>query len=70
MRKLTDFKFSNVKERFDGNFDPDIFDAFSKYIGLTPTECWAVIDRYANKNLFEKHGVGDYRSKFKVGVGL
>ena len=57
-------------ERFDGNFDPDIFEAFSKYIGLTPKECWAVIDRYVNKDLFEKHGVGEYKRKFKVGVGL
>ena len=57
-------------ERFDGSYDPSLFAAFAKYIGLSPSECWNVIDRYVNRNLFDRRGIGEYIAKFKVGVGF
>jgi N-acetyl sugar amidotransferase len=57
-------------ERFDGNYNPDLFEAFAEYIGISPAECWDVIDRFVNQDLFDKRGNGDYVRRFKVGVGL
>ena len=60
----------SLVDRFDGNYDPDLFLAFSEYIGISPKDCWAVIDRFVNRDLFEWRGSGNYVRKFKVGVGL
>jgi len=68
--RMTRVEGISMVERFDGNYDPEIFQAFSEYIGISQLECWEVIDRYVNLNLFERRGATNYVRKFKVGVGL
>jgi N-acetyl sugar amidotransferase len=59
-----------IVEQFDGKC-PDIFiEKFCDYIEITRNEFWNVVDKYVNKELFDKVSEGVYNPKFKVGVGL
>jgi N-acetyl sugar amidotransferase len=57
-------------EKFDGNYDEDILKAFCKYLDIDEGTFWSVVDRYVNKDLFEKVKTGVYKRRFKVGLGL
>jgi N-acetyl sugar amidotransferase len=59
-----------IVERFDGVCDPDIIRRFCDYIEISVAEFWSVVDGFVNRDLFEKTATGQYRKKFKVGVGL
>jgi len=39
-----------------------------KYLSITKEEFWEVADKFVNKNLFEKKGMGVYIPKFTVGI--
>jgi N-acetyl sugar amidotransferase len=56
--------------RYDGNYDRSLIEKFADYIGITVEGFWSVVDRFANKELFEKISDGNYYPKFKVGVGV
>jgi hypothetical protein len=57
-------------EMFDGNYDPSLLEEFCSFIEISVEEFWRTVDRFVNRDLFEQVGVGSYRPKFKVGVGL
>lgn len=59
-----------IVELFDGKCSDEIIDRFCRYIEISRAEFWQVVDRYTNKSLFTKTGIGQYQPKFKVGIGL
>ena len=59
-----------IVELFDGKCSDEIIDRFCRYIEISLAEFWQVVDKYVNKSLFTKTGIGQYQPKFKVGIGL
>jgi hypothetical protein len=59
-----------IVKKFDGKCDPKIIDEFCTYIKISRKEFWEVVDKYVNRELFEKKSEGIYKPKFEVGVGL
>jgi N-acetyl sugar amidotransferase len=57
-------------KRFDGNYSASLVTAFCLYLGISLNEFWTVVDRFVNKNLFEKKCLGTYIPKFDVGKGI
>ncbi len=51
---------------FDGLCGEQYIDKACKYLGITREEFWEVVDRYVNKDLFEKVD-GKWKPKFTVG---
>jgi len=59
-----------IVKMFDGKCSAELIERFCQYIEITIPEFWEIVDKYVNKSLFEKKGMGKYIPKFKVGVGL
>lgn len=59
-----------LAECFDGTCAPRYIESFCDYIGISVDEFWLQIDKSVNPVLFEKEGLGRYKPRFKVGVGL
>lgn len=59
-----------IVEMFDGKCSAELIERFCRYLEITVAEFWQVVDGYVNKNLFERISEGNYRPKFKVGVGI
>jgi N-acetyl sugar amidotransferase len=57
-------------EKYDGTCSPAYIESFCNYIGISIHTFWDKVDQSVNRNLFEKTGMGQYKPKFKVGVGL
>jgi len=55
---------------YDGNYDKSLVEEFASYIDLSVEEFWETVNKYVNKNLFERIAIGHYRPIFKVGVGI
>ena len=68
--RMTRKQAIELVERYDGNYDPDIVKAYCRYLDITTEEYWEVVDRYVNKELFDKISMGVYRPRYKVGVGI
>lgn len=68
--RITREEASSIVSKYDGNFDLDILSRFCEYIEISISEFWEIVDNYVNKQLFERVGEGEYKPKFKVGVGL
>lgn len=57
-------------ENYDGNFSDEYVQTFCNYIDISLEEFWERVDSFVNPALFKKVGMGHYRRKFKVGVGI
>ena len=57
-------------ERFDGNFDQSVVQRFCAYLEISVDDFWKIVDKYVNKNFFEKVSLGHYQPRFTVGVGI
>ena len=57
-------------EKYDGKCDEKYIDSFCKYIDISISEFWQVVDKSVNTELFSKVSVGQYKPRFKVGIGL
>jgi hypothetical protein len=68
--RMTRAEAVKLCERYDGTCSPDYIESFCNYIGITTIEFWNQVDQSVNKALFEKVGMGQYKRKFNVGVGL
>lgn len=55
-----------VKE-YDGKCGEQYVDLTCKYLSITREEFWEVVDRYVNRDLFEKNEKGQWIPKFEVG---
>ncbi|MCR4679237.1 MAG: N-acetyl sugar amidotransferase [Lachnospiraceae bacterium] len=51
---------------YDGKCGQQYIDTACKYLGITEEEFWEVVDKYVNRDLFEKKG-GKWVPKFTVG---
>lgn len=57
-----------VKE-YDGKCGERFIKAFCKYIDISVEDFWCVVDKFVNKNLFQKNQkTGKWEPKFEVGV--
>lgn len=59
-----------IVEKFDGVCDEKIIENFCNYLEIEKSEFWKVVDSFVNKDLFDKMAEGEYKPKFKVGVGI
>ena len=57
-------------EKYDGKCSEKYIKSFSDYIGITVEEFWIQVDKSVNTDLFIKHELGNYETKFVVGKGL
>lgn len=55
-----------VKE-YDGKCGEKYIDLACRYLSITREEFWEVVDRYVNKDLFEKNDRGEWIPRFKIG---
>jgi len=60
----------SIVEELDGKLDQGILDKFLEFTGLSVREFWKIMDKWYNRDLFEKDREGIWHPKFKVGVGL
>ena len=59
----------SIVENYDGKCSKDYINSFCDYIDITYEEFWDIVDKYVNKNLFEKTSLGKYERTFEVGTG-
>ena len=59
-----------LADKYDGTCSDKYIESFCNYIGISTKAFWVQVDKSVNPLLFEKINVGEYRKKFKVGVGL
>ena len=54
-----------IKER-DGKLDPLCVRDFCNFCGYTETEFWAIMDKFYNRDLFEKNDYGEWVLKHPI----
>ena len=54
-----------IKER-DGKLDPLCVRDFCEFCGYTETEFWAILDKFYNRDLFEKNEYGEWQLKHPI----
>ncbi len=54
-------------EQYDGKCGEQYIEETCNYLSITKKEFWDVIDRYVNRDLFERDAEGKWIPKFKVG---
>ena len=54
-----------VKEK-DGKLDPRCVREFCQFVGYTETEFWNIMDKFYNRDLFEKSSNGDWILKHPI----
>ncbi len=59
-----------VAEKYDGTCSDSYIESFCNYIGISRKEFWEQVDKSVNPILFEKIKIGEYRKKFKIGIGI
>lgn len=57
-------------EHYDGSCALRYIESFCSYIGISVNQFWQHVDKSVNAKLFKKEGLGQYKPRFKVGVGL
>ncbi len=55
-------------EQYDGKCGQQYIEETCNYLSITQEEFWNVVDRYVNRQLFEKNSEGKWIPKFRVGV--
>ncbi|MBQ9123193.1 MAG: N-acetyl sugar amidotransferase [Lachnospiraceae bacterium] len=55
-------------EQYDGKCGQQYIKETCDYLSITEEEFWEVVDRYVNRQLFEKDSEGKWVPKFQVGV--
>jgi N-acetyl sugar amidotransferase len=66
--RITREEAIKITEKFDGTCDDKFIEMFCNHIGITMQEFWEIVDKFVNKDLFEKNAEGKWVRKFKVGV--
>ncbi len=56
----------DLVNKYDGVCDLKYIKNFCKYLDISLSQFWEVLDKFVNKDLFEKHD-GKWKPKFKVG---
>ena len=56
----------DLVNKYDGVCDLKYIKSFCKYLDISLSQFWEVLDKFVNKDLFEKHD-GKWKPKFKVG---
>lgn len=65
--RITREEAIKITEKFDGTCDDKFIEMFCKHIEISKQEFWEIIDKFVNKDLFEKNAEGKWVRKFKVG---
>ena len=53
---------------YDGSYSPEIVEQFCQYIGITVKRFWTIVDKFYNRDLFDKKSSTQYVPKFVVGA--
>ncbi len=59
-----------IVEEIDGKLDQGIVDKFCEFTKMSHAEFWKIMDKWYNKELFDRDKDGVWHSKFKVGKDL
>jgi hypothetical protein len=57
-------------EKFDGKCPKEAIEQFCDFLSITVEEFWNVVDKFVNRDLFDKVSQGEYQKKFKVGTNF
>ena len=52
---------------YDGKCGPKYIQLACDYLSITEKEFWSVVDRFVNRDLFEKDSKGNWHPRFTVG---
>jgi len=67
--RMTREEAIDLVEKYDGKCGNEYIEQFCEYLDITKDEFWRVVDKFVNKDLFEKDTAADiWKPKFKVGV--
>lgn len=58
-----------IVEEFDGDCDIEYLYEFCQSIDISFKQMWETVDKFYNKELFERIDTGEFKPKFKVGIG-
>ena len=50
-------------KKHDHALDPEVVKDFLEFLGYSESEFWAIIDKFYNRELFEKDGKGKWKLK-------
>ena len=59
-----------IVEEFDGKYSEESLREFCLYLDINLNEFWDKVDSILNQKLFKKIAQGQYKRKFKVGLGV
>lgn len=59
-----------IVEELDGNFDQVVIEKFCEFTRISTRDFWRIMDKWYNREFFEKDKDGVWHPKFKVGYGL
>lgn len=65
--RMTRNEAISLVERYDGTCGEEYIQSFCNYIDITYKAFWEHVDKYVNRDLFIKKGLGKYERKFEVG---
>ena len=66
--RLTRDEAIGYVEKYDGKCGQQYIKETCEYLSITEKEFWDVVDKYVNRELFEKNAEGMWTPKFRVGV--
>lgn len=66
--RLTREEAIKYVEMYDGKCGQQYIEETCNYLSITQKEFWDVVDRYVNRDLFEKNSEGKWIPKFRVGI--
>ena len=66
--RLTREEAIKYVELYDGKCGQQYIEETCNYLSITEKEFWDVVDRYVNRELFEKNSEGKWIPKFRVGI--
>jgi N-acetyl sugar amidotransferase len=68
--KMTREEAVEIAEKYDGYCEPKYIANFCDYLRISEAEFWRVVEKWTNRDLFEKNDEGKWVPKFKVGAGI
>jgi N-acetyl sugar amidotransferase len=68
--RITRDEAVDLADKYDGTCSVKYIESFCKYIGISKDDFWTQVEKSVNPLLFDKVRQGEYKKKFKVGIGL
>ena len=68
--RMTRLDAIELVEKYDGKCSKGYFKQFAKYLEISYSEFWDILDKYVNKDLFIRIGTDEYQKLFTIGKGI